>query len=77
MIKKAKNYILSPYALRAFVAGVGLRPLNERERERDRFPDILVPGGASHSFFIESLENRDSCSLWRQLASLPAICIRA
>ena len=34
--KKAKNSILSPYALRSFVAGVGLRPLNERERERKR-----------------------------------------
>ena len=36
MIKKAKNSILSSYALRSFVAGVRQRSLNERKRERKR-----------------------------------------
>ena len=73
VIKKAKNSILSPYALRWFVAGVGRRPLNERMRKRKRH----CPRARENEngfLYLAALLSRSLC---RQLASLPDICISA
>ena len=76
MIKKAKNSILSPYAVRSFVAGVGLLPLNERKRERKRHcPRARENENGFKVFsYLAVLLTRSLC---RHLVSLPGICISA
>ena len=76
VIKKAKNSILSPYALRSFVAGVGLRPLNQRKRERKRYcPRTRENENGFQVFsYLAALLTRSLC---RQLDSLPDIFISA
>ena len=62
MIKKAKNSIfpLRTSFVRCWSGTTAIErahkrtkaPLSKSKRERERFSGILIPGGASHSFFM-------------------------
>ena len=67
MIKKAKSSILSRCAVRLFVAGVGIRPRNERKRDRKRHcPRAREKENGFQVFsYLATLFSRFSC---RQLS---------
>ena len=75
VIEKAKNSILSPIRtsfVRCWSGATAVEraqertkaPLSKSKRERERFPGILIPAGASHSFFTPT-----AYLLWRTFAS--------